>query len=83
MNISQSPETLNGVDAMALAETLAHDPSASEQLSGFGRVALRCLIRYRQEGGPVNAARAQVIVERLATVAPGPIITAHWPMDGE
>ena len=77
MNISQSPETLNGVDAMALAETLAHDPSASEQLSGFGRVALR------QEGGPVNAARAQVIVERLATVAPGPIITAHWPMDGE
>ena len=80
MNVTHSPEILN---ALELARHLAGDPRAPQDLSGFGRVAVACLSRYQRQGGAVNRAKAQVLAERLAQVAPGPILSAHWPLGGE
>ena len=75
--VTHPPENFN---ALELARRMASDPHLSQDLSGFARVATSCLTRYAREGGQINQARAQIIAERLAQVAPGPIIAAHWPI---
>ncbi|HAD86495.1 MAG TPA: hypothetical protein DCG48_03950 [Rhodospirillaceae bacterium] len=83
MNLHETPEIFNAHDALALARRMASDPHLSQDLSGFARVATSCLTLYAKEGGPINQAKAQVLAERLATVAPGRIVSTHWPLQAE